>query len=135
MKPSTTQNITKDAQDSNIDGDKGSVIDTPKVIMNLQTHMDVVWDLFGLILGSPFSTVMLWPIVFVGSCCIGERQCIQISNLLKAEEFGEIFHVKQAATLLQTLWEDSDRRPSGPFGLHFIMQSIKSTLAWRDAST
>lgn len=100
----------------------GSVVDNPKVIMDIQCHVDLVFDMFSSILDSPFGTIMLWPLVMVGSCCISERQCQQILKFLKIEGPSEIFHVSQAATLLRTLWDHPDRRAYGPFGLHFIMQ-------------
>lgn len=99
----------------------GSVVDNPKVIAEIQGHIEVIDDAMPIIHVSPFVTVMLWPLMIMGSCLTSPRGRAKLMMALE-ESAIELMQVAVAAKLLRLLWEDNDKRAFGPFGLHLIMQ-------------
>lgn len=99
----------------------GSVVDNPKVIAEIQGHIEVIEDAMPILHVSPFVTVMLWPLMIMGSCLTSPRERAGLMRSLEASSI-ELMQVAEAAKLLQLLWDDNDRRAYGPFGLHLIMQ-------------
>lgn len=99
----------------------GSVVDNPKVIAEVQGHIEASQDAMPVLHVSPFVTVMLWPLMIMGSCLTSPRERAELISILDASAI-DLMQVVQAAKLLRLLWEDTDKRAFGPFGLHFIMQ-------------
>lgn len=99
----------------------GSVVGNPKVISELQGHIEVITGVLPEVHTSPFVTVMLWPMMIAGSCIISPRGRRELLMILESSTI-ELMQVAQAAKLLRLLWEDNDERAFGPFGLHLIMQ-------------
>ncbi|EXJ68393.1 uncharacterized protein A1O5_08185 [Cladophialophora psammophila CBS 110553] len=100
----------------------GSIVSNPKVIVAIQGHIDTAFPLFVPVSMSPFITILLWPIMIVGSCLICEHQRKEYLRWLYSETKINISQVGQAAKLLEHLWKDEDERAYGPFGLHFVMK-------------
>ncbi|OAP56147.1 hypothetical protein AYL99_09326 [Fonsecaea erecta] len=100
----------------------GSVVSNPKVIVSIQRHIDMAFHLFMPVARSPFVTVLLWPIMIIGSCLICEDQRREYIHVLRTKPKIDISQVSEAANLLEFLWEDEDERAYGPFGLHFVMR-------------
>jgi Fungal specific transcription factor domain len=99
----------------------GSVIDNPKVICEIQSHIDAGLELLLNLDDSPYGTIMLWPIMIMGSCLIKLDQRLLLDGYCQKSKF-QMSHVSKAADLLRLVWGDSDRRAYGPYGLHFIME-------------
>ncbi|KAK5057764.1 hypothetical protein LTR84_011765 [Exophiala bonariae] len=99
----------------------GSVVSNPKVITELQGHIEVITDAMPIVNASPFATVLLWPLMITGSCITSPRERLELMKRLEHTEI-DVMQVSQAASLLRLLWEDKDERAFGPFGLHLIMQ-------------
>ncbi|OQV06318.1 Fungal Zn2-Cys6 binuclear cluster domain-containing protein [Cladophialophora immunda] len=100
----------------------GSVVNNPKVIVAIQRHIDTAFPLFVPVAKSPFITILLWPIMIVGSCLISHDQRREYIRLLRTKPRVDISQVSEAATLMEYLWEDDDERAYGPFGLDFVMR-------------
>lgn len=100
----------------------GSVVNSPKVMTKIQTHIDIAIPLFQSVAKSPFNTLMLWLVIIIGSCMIKESQQRDFSHSLYSEEIIDVQQVREAARLLKCLWEDQDDRCYGPFGLQLIME-------------
>jgi hypothetical protein len=99
----------------------GCVVKNPKVIVAIQSHIDVAFPLLEIVAASPFVTILLWPIMIIGSCLIREDQRNEYHRLLCSHKKVNISQVAQAAQLLKHLWKDDDQRAYGPFGLHLTM--------------
>ncbi|KEF62509.1 uncharacterized protein A1O9_00482 [Exophiala aquamarina CBS 119918] len=99
----------------------GSVVDNPKVITEIQGHIEVMQDAMPVLRISPFVTVMLWPLMIMGSCLVSPRGRADLMAMLDTSSV-DLMQVAQAAKLLRLLWEDTDKRAFGPFGLHLVMQ-------------
>lgn len=100
----------------------GSVIKNPKVIVAIQHHIDAAFPLFPSVSMSPFGTLLLWPIMIIGSCLICEHQRRFFIQRLHSEKKVDVRQVREAANLLECLWEDEDERSYGPYGLYLVMR-------------
>lgn len=100
----------------------GSVVRNPKVIVAIQHHLDVTEPLFTPVTLSPFHTLLLWPVMILGSCLICEHQRRDLIYKLHHETRINIRQVREAANLLEHLWEDEDERSYGPYGLYLVMR-------------
>ncbi|OCT46153.1 C6 zinc finger domain-containing protein [Cladophialophora carrionii] len=100
----------------------GSVVNNPKTIIAIQRHIDTAFPLLVPVSLTPLVTVLLWPLMMIGSCLICESQRREYLKFLDTEPKVEIGQVSQAGKLLQYLWEDGDERAYGSFGLHLIMK-------------
>lgn len=100
----------------------GSVVNNPKVLVAIQHHIDIAYPLFDRAAGSPFITIILWPIMILGSCLICEHQRKSLAYRLQFETRIDICQVVEARRLLETLWNEEDERAYGPYGLYFVMQ-------------
>lgn len=100
----------------------GSLIKSPKVIVAIQRHIDIAMPLFGPVLKSLFNTLLLWPVMIIGSCLICDHQRKYVIRQLHEEKRVDVRQVREAAKLLTCLWEDTDDRSYGPFGLHLVMK-------------
>ncbi|KIW81500.1 hypothetical protein Z517_04525 [Fonsecaea pedrosoi CBS 271.37] len=100
----------------------GSVVNNPKVIVAIQGHIDAALPLLVPVALSPFITIMLWPIMIIGSCLISQYQRREYMGMLRTKTHVDSSQVSEAAKLLEYLWEDPDERAFGPFGLHFVMR-------------
>ncbi|OQU96989.1 Fungal Zn2-Cys6 binuclear cluster domain-containing protein [Cladophialophora immunda] len=99
----------------------GSSIDNPKIIGELQVHVDAILPLLDPIWRSPYKAIVIWPSVIAGSCILRNDQQDYLRSLFELSRSG-MAHVKNALELLDWLWTDPDRRAYGPFGLHVVMQ-------------
>ncbi|OAP64556.1 hypothetical protein AYL99_00528 [Fonsecaea erecta] len=99
----------------------GSSIDNPKIIGELQVHVDIILPLLDSIWHSPYKAIVIWPSVIAGSCILRDDQQDYLRSLFAFSSSG-MAHVKHAQELLDWLWTDPDKRAYGPFGLHFVMQ-------------
>jgi hypothetical protein len=100
----------------------GSVVNNPKTIIAIQRHIDTAFPLFLPVSRTPLITILLWPIMMIGSFLICESQRKEYLRFLDTHSKVEICQVRQAAKLLQYLWDDEDERAYGSFGLHLIMK-------------
>ncbi|OAL23817.1 hypothetical protein AYO22_06136 [Fonsecaea multimorphosa] len=103
----------------------GSVVDNPKVIAAIQRHIDVVMPLLLPVADSPFGTLLLWPVMVIGSCLVAESQRQFFLNRLYNETKVVVAQVIEAGRLLELVWNDDDKRAYGPFGLHLVMKKHK----------
>ncbi|KAJ9639718.1 hypothetical protein H2204_003511 [Knufia peltigerae] len=103
----------------------GSVVDNPKVIATIQGHIDVVMPLLLPVADSPLGTLLLWPVMVIGSCLIAECQRQFFLNRLYNETKVVVAQVVEAGKLLELVWYDADKRAYGPFGLHLAMKKHK----------
>ncbi|EED21863.1 conserved hypothetical protein [Talaromyces stipitatus ATCC 10500] len=99
----------------------GSVIDNPKVICEIQEHVDEILQLLTRLNCSPYGTIMMWPCMIAGSCLIKTTQRDFMQKALRTSRW-KMCHVKQAAEILESLWRDNVKCAFGPYGLHYIMQ-------------
>ena len=100
----------------------GSVVNNPKVIIAIQRHIDAAYPLLEVVSHSPFVTILLWPIMIIGSSLICEDQRSNLLYKLNFETKIDICQVVQAGRLLESLWKDEDERAYGPFGLYHVMR-------------
>ena len=106
----------------------GSVVDNPKVIAAIQRHIDVVMPLLLPVADSPFGTLLLWPVMIIGSCLVAEGQRRFFLNRLYNETKVVVAQVIECGKLLELVWNDDDKRAYGPFGLHLVMKKHKINL-------
>ncbi|KAH8900741.1 hypothetical protein GQ53DRAFT_633146 [Thozetella sp. PMI_491] len=99
----------------------GTVVDNPKVICDIQQYIDICLGLLLKLDRSPFSTIMMWPLMIVGSCLIRVDQRLDLRERCQNSSF-QMTHVSKAADLLQLVWEDPDKRSYGPYGLQLAME-------------
>ncbi|KAF9888505.1 hypothetical protein FE257_008612 [Aspergillus nanangensis] len=99
----------------------GPVVSSPKVVFEIQRHVDVILDLWTPLCTSPYVSIFLWPVLIAGSCCVREDQRTMIKTRLRSIVWN-MNHILFAATLLDLLWTDDDMRAYGPYGLHFVME-------------
>ncbi|EXJ86203.1 hypothetical protein A1O1_06573 [Capronia coronata CBS 617.96] len=108
----------------------GSPVVNPKIVYQIQQHVDKILSIQPDLNSSPYRCVLMWPAMMVGSCLIKEDQ-----RRYMLEEWLVLHcrmnHIKQAISLLKLLWEDDDGRAYGPLGLHLMMEkhSIKLCMA------
>ncbi|KAJ9646699.1 hypothetical protein H2204_000391 [Knufia peltigerae] len=100
----------------------GSVVNNPKVIVAIQRHLDTALPLFPLVMLSPFHTLLLWPVMILGSCMICEHQRKDFIYNLHHESRINVRQVREAANLLEYLWNDEDKCSYGPYGLYLVMR-------------
>ena len=100
----------------------GSAVDNPKVIYQIQFHIDEVWPLLDEVRDSPYGTTMLWPLLIIGSCLVREDQRQFMRNRLESPGQWRMSQVVQALRLLNLLWDSNDRHAFGPYGLYFTMK-------------
>ena len=100
----------------------GSVVDNPKVIYQLQQHIDEVWPILDEVRNSPYGTTILWPLLIIGSCVVREDQRHSLRNRLESPGQWRMSQVIQALRLLNLLWDSNDRHAFGPYGLYFTMK-------------
>lgn len=103
----------------------GSVVDNPKIIAAIQHHIDVVMPLLLPVADSPFGTLLLWPVMVIGSCLLVEGQRQFFLNRLYHETKVVVAQVIEAGRLLELVWNDDDKRAYGPFGLRLAMKKHK----------
>ncbi|EXJ80900.1 hypothetical protein A1O3_07188 [Capronia epimyces CBS 606.96] len=108
----------------------GSPVVHPKLIYQIQNHIDTILSLRSNMASSPYESVLMWPAMMVGSCLIKEDQRQYTLNEWLVLHC-RMNHFKQAITLLKLLWEDEDEAAYGPLGLHLMMHkhSIKLCMA------
>lgn len=100
----------------------GSVVDNPKVIYQIQQHIDEVWPILDEVRDSPYGTTMLWPLLIIGSCVVREDQRHSLRNSFESPGQWRMSQVIQALRLLNLLWDSDDRHAFGPYGLYFTMK-------------
>ena len=100
----------------------GSVVNNPKVLISVQRHIDIAFPLLDPVADTPFVTVLLWPIMILGSCLICEHQRKYLAHHLRFESKIDICQVPEAGKLLEILWNEEDERAYGPYGLYFVMR-------------
>ncbi|OQV01306.1 Fungal specific transcription factor domain-containing protein [Cladophialophora immunda] len=103
----------------------GSVVDNPKVIAAIQSHIDVVMPLLLPVADSPFGTLLLWPVMIIGSCLLVEGQRQFFLCRLYNESKVVVAQVVEAGKLLELVWNDNDKRAYGPFGLRLVMEKYQ----------
>lgn len=99
----------------------GSEIDNPDVQDKVQNHIDVIMAYADLAAGSPFETILLWPIMIAGSCMVRSDQRQQLYSTLRSTRF-RMQHCVQAAEILEGVWNDPGEQIFGPYGMTIIMQ-------------
>lgn len=72
------------------------------------------------------SSVLLWPIIVIGSCLVNEEEWDTIRSLLSIKE--QIFVVMKMKTMLEALWAENDPVYFGPYGLHKLMLSHQAVI-------
>lgn len=103
----------------------GSVVNNPKVLVAIQHHIDVAFPLFERAAESPFITILLWPVMILGSCLICEHQRESLAYRLQFGTRIDICQVVEARKLLEILWNDEDERAYGPYGLYHVMRKYQ----------
>jgi hypothetical protein len=100
----------------------GSVVNNPKVLVAIQRHIDIAMPLMDRVADTPFVTILLWPIMILGSCLISEHQRKTLVHQLLFETRIDICQVVEASKLLEILWNEEDERAYGPYGLYLVMR-------------
>ncbi|KIX95213.1 uncharacterized protein Z520_09129 [Fonsecaea multimorphosa CBS 102226] len=98
-----------------------SVKDNPEILLEIQGHINIVWQFLPTVLASPFGSIILWPSMILGSCLTNPAQRNDLCSFLRAPRWH--LRVTEACiTMLKLLWEDPDDRAYGPFGLYLVMK-------------
>lgn len=98
-----------------------SVKNNPEILLEIQDHINVVWDFLPAVLASPFGSVALWPSMILGSCLTNVGQRNDLCSYLRSPRW-HLGATEACMTILKLLWEDPDHRAYGPFGLYLIMK-------------
>ncbi len=70
---------------------------------------------------SRYLAIVLWPIIIAGSCLVQEELRVLLSGVLLRSKYST-WNSVCASQLLNMLWEDTDSRVFGPYGLHLTIQ-------------
>lgn len=99
----------------------GSRVKSTPILVEIQSHVSKVVQLWESLAPSPYCTTLMWPALITGSCM---TEFDQQKRVQRGMMFGgaSMMHLKQAQALLQHLWGDEDERSFGPYGLYRAME-------------
>ncbi|KLJ10836.1 hypothetical protein EMPG_09850 [Blastomyces silverae] len=97
-----------------------SIHDTAR-ILTIQMHIDVGLSYHNHSFRTTYSTLLLWPLMIIGSCMVKEDQQRVMANRLAHNHF-KMKNTVQGARLLELLWADDDEYAIGPYGLGLVME-------------
>lgn len=102
-------------------GCSGPTVNNPKIICEIQEHIDLGLPLLYGLSHSPFGAIQMWPYMIFGSCLITDSQRRELFNSIESSRYF-IAQVAQAKKLLEILWSDKDELAYGPHGLSYVMK-------------
>ncbi|PGG99042.1 hypothetical protein GX51_06458 [Blastomyces parvus] len=97
-----------------------SIHDTAR-ILTIQMHIDVGLSYHHHSFGTTYSTLLLWPLMIIGSCMVKEDQQREMAHRLMHNHF-KMKNTVQGGRLLELLWADDDEYAIGPYGLGLVME-------------
>ncbi|KAM5341522.1 hypothetical protein ACJ41O_014553 [Fusarium nematophilum] len=99
---------------------QGSSISGPKIVSQFQRHVDIIFASGLSLYQSQWTAALMWPFLIAGSCTIREDQQRTLSQNLCKSRY-RMKHSIRASNLLKTLWNDTDPRIYGPYGLYLTI--------------
>lgn len=99
----------------------GATQPSAMVWTHIQSEIQAAFSLFGHISDTEILTILLWPLIILGSCMVhAEQQDLLIRGL--TTNCFEMRHLYNICEVLQLLWNDPDPLAFGPYGLYMIMR-------------
>lgn len=99
----------------------GATPPSPTVWAHIQSEILKAYSLFRHISSTESLTILLWPLVVLGSCTVrADHQDLLIRGLTTS--CFEMRHLSQICEVLRLLWNDPDPLAFGPRGLYLTTQ-------------
>ncbi|OJD11808.1 hypothetical protein AJ78_07490 [Emergomyces pasteurianus Ep9510] len=89
-------------------------------ILTIQMHIDVGLSHHHHSFQTTYSTILLWPLIIIGSCMVKKDQQRVMAHGLAHNHF-KMKNTVQGGRLLELLWADDDEYAIGPYGLGLVM--------------
>ena len=99
----------------------GATQPSEMVWSHIQSEIQAAFSLAGHISDTETLTILLWPLIILGSCVVHTEQQDLLIRGLTMNCF-EMKHLYNVCEVLQLLWNDPDPLAFGPYGLHMTMQ-------------
>ncbi|KAI8719148.1 hypothetical protein NCS52_00695200 [Fusarium sp. LHS14.1] len=99
---------------------QGSSISSPGAISQFQTHVEIFFGSGRKLHQSQWTATLMWPSLIAGSCTTRHDQQQSLSRTLRNSRY-RMKHSIRASNLLQKLWDDTDPRMYGPYGLYLAI--------------